>query len=73
MMRLTPAALSVLPLLLCGSAATSLNNQSPSKHIYQNILTNGSVTAEYTSTSTSSFDGPKLGEPGPANSSSYDW
>lgn len=37
------------------------------------ILTNGSITAEFVKTNATSFDGPKLGYPGPANDTTYDW
>lgn len=63
MTRLATVALS---LLLSGPVAAVTKT-------FNDVLTNGSINAEFTSTSHSSFDGPKLGFPGPANDTSYDW
>ncbi|CAN8098987.1 unnamed protein product [Discula destructiva] len=57
---------AVLSLLLTGPVAAV-------RKTFDNILTNGSIHAEFTSTEQSSLDGPKLGWPGSANDTSYDW
>lgn len=63
MARLTTAALW---LLLAGPATAR-------RQTFESILTNGTIKAEFVSTSDTAFDGPKLGYPGPANDTSYDW
>lgn len=63
---MTMIATAVLSLLLLSPVAAVTQT-------INNILTNASITAEFTSTETTSFDGPKLGYPGPANDTSYDW
>lgn len=52
--------------LLCSPAAAVIKT-------FKDILTNASINAEFTSTNFSFLDGPKLGYPGPANDTSYDW